>query len=181
MLSNAQVWPFYPADKQGGAVTGAVRFRDLPGSSDFDGAGLPWFRASDRGDLYPGGWPQGIRTNLVGGRYRRPVEAPVFDGLTPSDSDGNAAITWTGAGLPGGVLVQALNLDADNHPLMLAPNPAALALKIDTKTGLFRGKFTHPATHHASKVRGAMLQKQNLGAGAFRTDTEIGGVSIESK
>ncbi|MHA3774436.1 M36 family metallopeptidase [Verrucomicrobiota bacterium sgz303538] len=178
-LSKAYVWPFYQARLGGYAISGPVQFRDVPEISDCDGYGLYWFRASRRAGLYPPGWPHGIRVDLIGSRYQYDRGTPVIADLPRSLPEGNAMLTLTDGGLNAEELAQPLSIGNSNRVVMPSRAVPGLALRIDAPTGLFRGRFTHPVTHRISPVYGAFLQKQRLGSGAFRTNTAVGGVSIE--
>jgi hypothetical protein len=66
-LSKSLNWPFY-TNLYGakGSIGGVVTFRNLDGS-DLDGLGLNWFRpAATAGKVYPKGWENGIKVDLVG-------------------------------------------------------------------------------------------------------------------
>jgi hypothetical protein len=181
VLSKAQVWPLYDGDAKGKAITGPVTFRDISGVSDFDGHGLLWFQPAGKGTMYPGGWPQGIRTDLIGARYRHPHRSPVISNLSPANGDGNATLTLTEAGLPAEGLLQPLNIGNDSRVEILGPNPSDVTFALDPRTGLFKGRFMDSVTHDAVKFNGAVIQKQNLGAGAFRTPTGVGAASLTPK
>jgi hypothetical protein len=148
--------------------------------SDVDGLGLLWFRPSGPGAYYPGGWPGGLTTNLVGSKFNRPARGSyVFENMSPPDGDGNAVVSLHDGGLPA-VLEQRLNIMPDQGVRAIAPNSSKVQLRIDARTGLFQGRFGHPQSG-ASKVRGALLQKQQRGAGSFRTKSEAGGITVMPK
>jgi hypothetical protein len=53
-----------------------------------------------------------------------------------------------------------------------------LSLSISTTSGLFKGSVVNPATKKTIPISGAVLQKQNIGAGYFLGTNEIGGVYL---
>ncbi|MEA3208287.1 MAG: large repetitive protein [Chthoniobacter sp.] len=175
-LSKANVWPLYHASDKGYALTGPVSFRDVSAVSDLDGLGVWWFRPSQPGPKYPAGWPGGIRTDLIGARYQNAKAA--VPASAPAEHDANATLLLTDGGLPAEGLVQALSVDPSNHVEPMEPNDAKATLKINPATGLFTGTFEHPVSGQSTKFQGAILQKQERGAGAFFTNTEVGGAGM---
>jgi hypothetical protein len=176
-LSKANAFPLYYGSRRGYAIGGFVTFRDVPQVSDVDGLGLVWFRPSGPGVYYPGGWPGGLTTNLVGSKFNRPARGSyVFENMSPADGDGNAVMSLHDGDLPA-VLEQRLNIMPDHAVRVIAPNSSKVQLRIDARTGLFHGKLRYPQSG-ASKIRGALLQKQRRGAGSFQTKTEAGGIIV---
>jgi hypothetical protein len=176
-LSKTNAWPLYFGQRSGYAIGGVVTFRDIQEESDVDGLNLVWFRPSGGRTYYPEGWAGGLTTNLIGSKFSRPAGGTyVFENMPPSDADGNATVSLHGGGLPI-VLVQPLNIQPDEKVRAIAPNSSKVQLRINAHTGLFQGSFKHPQTG-ASKLRGALLQKQKRGAGTFRTNTQAGGIVV---
>jgi hypothetical protein len=177
-LSKTGVWPFYQGNTNGFAVTGPVTFRDTPDVGDLDGLSLAWFRAAGKASLYPAGWPAGIRVDLIGSKYHAPgAGLPIFNGLPPADDDGNAVLTLTDGGLPEAGMVQPLNIDQHARARVISAS-SRTSVRINPATGLISGKFTHPVIGRATRFQGAVLQKQARASGAFRTKTEVGGLSL---
>jgi hypothetical protein len=52
-------------------------------------------------------------------------------------------------------------------------------MKITGKNGQFTGTFVHPVTGKATKFKGVLIQKQNLGGGHFRGANKTGFVIVE--
>jgi hypothetical protein len=177
-LSKADELPFYCAPRKGCAIIGPLTFRDQPGISDVDGAGVLWFRPASPGSFYPAGWPAGIRTDFVGARYHQQRGAAVLSGLSASAAEGNTMLKLTDGGLGGAGLDQALRIDSNNRVRAVAPNQAGLSLRIMPGSGLFSGSFLDSATGVRGTIKGAVLEKQNAGAGAFRAKGSVGGVSL---
>lgn len=177
-LSKAHEWPFYDGSRRGFAIAGSVTFRDVADVSDLDGSGLHWFRPASTGTFYPVGWPAGIATDLVGAKHERPdAGEAIFPGLGAPDADGNALLTLTDGGLLAPI-EQALRIDERHRAEAIGQNTSGVAVKLVAGSGLFRGAFAHPITGRAVKLHGAILRKQPLGLGAFRTATDAGGVSL---
>src|SRR4030095_6866119 len=100
-LSKTNAWPLYFGSRRGYAFGGGVTFRDVQEESDVDGPGLLWFRPSGGRAYYPGGWPGGLMTNLVGSKFNRPARgAYVFEDMSPDDAHGNANVSLHDGGLP---------------------------------------------------------------------------------
>jgi hypothetical protein len=53
-----------------------------------------------------------------------------------------------------------------------------MSLTISTASGLFTGSVVNPATKKAISIYGAVLQKQNIGAGYFLGTNESGEVFL---
>jgi hypothetical protein len=53
-----------------------------------------------------------------------------------------------------------------------------VALRIAPANGLFSGTFVDPLTGLRGSIKGAVLKKQNTGAGAFRAKNAVGGVCL---
>jgi hypothetical protein len=177
-LTKGNVWPLYYGSRRGYAMSGFLNFRDIPQASDVDGAGIMWFRPAGAGAFYPGGWPGGLLMDLTGSKFRKPVRgAYVFEGLSPADRDGNAVVTLQGGGLPA-ILNQPVNIMPDSSVRIIAPNSSRMHLRIDGKTGLFRGSLERSENGPSNKVRGALLQKQSRGSGSFKARTSAGGVLV---
>jgi hypothetical protein len=177
-LSKAHAWPLYHSSRKGTSISGMVQFREVQGVSDLDGSDLLWFCGSKAGAIYPDGWPHGIRTDLIGSRYERISGDAVLPNLSPSHAGGNAMFMCSDGRQGEAAFSEPLNIDSSNRVQMPALNSQGLVLRINPKTGLFGGKFVHPATDARAQIRGAFLQKQNLGSGAFRTKNATGVVNI---
>ena len=179
-VSRRNVLPlFLLTDKKRGSVSGSVAFRDLPQTSDLDGAGLLWFKPAGRG-RYPQGWPNGVQTNAVGSQYVATRGQTAFPDLSQPDLDGNAKIRAQGGGLP--ALVAAhMNIFSNNKVQIAGANAARLSAKIKTKTGMMSVKFDHPAQKKPASVNAVILQKQEVGFGFFLGPNDAGEAEIVKK
>ena len=92
----------------------------------------------------------------IGSIYVRPASSaePVIN-LT------DAEIVFTGGNLAGDI-INAIRITA-NKVTNLGDNK--LSLSLSTASGLFKGSVEDPATGKSHKFAGALLQKQNAGAG----------------
>lgn len=181
-ISKTAAWSLYvPFLKGNGALAGRVQFRVVPEISDVDGAGLLWFRPQDlkgKKILYPGGWPKGISTALIGSTYVPGVEvAPAIDPALAPVVIHNANLVFTGGNLSQS-LTRVLKLDGKK---ILSVADKNVTLAFDLKTGKFKGTFLHPTTQKKATLKGAVLQKQKLGSGYFNGEgfSTTGGVVLD--
>jgi uncharacterized repeat protein (TIGR02543 family) len=185
-LSKAFTWPFYSNLSAGkGSIGGTVTFRDQTGS-DLDGLNLNWFKpASLTRKAYPTGWESGIKTDLVGSRYVRPLAGPsisVFPGLGSADiSLGNALLTLSDGALTASPLTEPVNISPSGKVSLVSNNLAKMTVTISPSTGIWSGRFIHPDSGRVTTFHGAISQKQQLGLGFFLTLEESGAVSLVGK
>lgn len=174
-LSKSNTLPFHVlTDNKHGSITGRVAFRDVSSVSDFDSAGLIWFKPPG-GTVYPAGFLGGIHIGLIGSHFM--PGAPALPGLSSPGSGGNARVTLSDAGLASEV-PKSVNIIASNRVVVIDRDDDRLALKINGRTGAFGGKFTDPETRKTAKIRGVIFQKQALGSGFFLNGGESGAVSL---
>ncbi len=168
-LSNTNFWSLWVPFKSGnGALAGRIQFRDVANISDLDGSGLLWFKPQDlKKPIYPGGWPKGITTNLVGSRYvpNAAVAKCLDPSLDPSVKH-PANLLLTGGNISGAGLTKALTLDGKK----IEPADPNVVLTLTTTSGFYKGSFLHPVTHTKATMQGAVLQKQKMGSGFFFGD-----------
>ncbi|MEA3210010.1 MAG: extracellular elastinolytic metalloproteinase [Chthoniobacter sp.] len=177
-LSKDNRLPLYQECFKGnGALAGYIQFHPLDG--DLDGKNLLWFKPEDfKNPIYPGGWPGGIKTTLVGSRY------------TPADTVAASFVPDPGAILPtsahltltnGNLSSETKTLQFDGKKVNVPPpDPHNLDVKVTvtTKTGLFKGSFVHPFTRKPASFQGAILQKQRMASGYFFGFNQAGLVTI---
>jgi hypothetical protein len=175
-LSKENRWPLYQVlPGRFAAVHGWVQFRDRPALSDFDALDAFWVRqVNPRDPRFPAGWPAGVSLEILGSRYTAPVKSPasaVLPGLLPPSTKSNLRLDVSGGGLPAPVnrvFTPAWPYDQ---------RAADYRWKLDSGTGLFTGSVGSANKPQAS-FRGALFQKQDLGAGFFLGKTESGSVSL---
>jgi hypothetical protein len=117
---------------------------------------LSWIRpAQIKAKYYAGGFTN--EAMVIGSSYVRPVPStnPVITVSAP-------AIAFSGGNLVN-PFVNAIALGAGSKVTNLGSNK--LSLSIATASGLFKGSVTDPSTGKSFSFSGALLQKQNAGAG----------------
>jgi hypothetical protein len=165
IVSKQGLWPFYANYPVGGIVYGWLTFTNKP-TTDISGS-LTWIKQSQSSaKLYPNGFTNRIET--AGSLYRF--------------TNGTRALQLTNGVLilDNGNLAQSLT----NSFILGVNNKATgtnMSLTITTKSGLFQGKATNSTTKSVISIKGALLQKQNVGYGQFQGASESGAVFIEPK
>jgi hypothetical protein len=173
IVSRDGAWPVYvPLYTGRGSLSGWVTFTNLVGVSDLGGA-LSWFKAPTPGaKFYPSGFATQVA--LLGSQYAAPaIGTPA---LTVSNAACNLLVT-TGAGDLASFVSNSVRLNVNNKVSLCGTNGCKLT--ITTRTGLFSGSFVNPATAKSTAFRGALLQKQNVGAGLFLGADQTGFVTVE--
>jgi len=160
-------WPFYVSLYSGnGVILGWLVFSNEP-ASDLGGA-VGWFKLPQP---FTGSYTSGftIQSEAAGSLYKFTNGFPVI----PLNQGMGELV------LENGTLAQSFtnsfSLDSANK----VTSPDKLTLTITTGSGLFRGTAYDPATGKAISFNGALLQKQNRGAGYFRQADLTGRVIIE--
>jgi hypothetical protein len=173
-------WPVFAklGGNMGGILSGWLTFQETV-QSDFSGT-LTWLGPEVGG---PGIGPNNAYTpaftgdlSVAGSRYQIPRGSPV---LQTSDSTNNVHLNLANGGLEGAI-DRDLTLVPPNK-FIFSDRVAGDALSVKANTGLFTGKFMH-SDGGVVTFRGAILEKQNRGAGQFVTrDGEIGNAILESQ
>jgi|GEM_PF-3859963 len=182
-LSKNLTWPLYiPLVAGKGSLSGVVTFRDVAATSDCDALQMDWFKPANTlpGALYPAGWMDGLHPQLVGSKFVLPLPAAhqsVLPGLSNTPGVANATFAFELGGLADPGFTQGVNINDRNRvvPIQLGPQRMQATL---APTGLFTGRFLHPVSHQSVVFRGAVLQKQSLGAGYFIGLGAAGGVTL---
>jgi hypothetical protein len=161
-LSKLNLWPiFAQLYTLKGSIAGMAALTDANGiTEDVSGTNLQWFRPAQNVQWYPNGWPAGISVDVKGARYVVPPALPlvsVFPLTTATDTDGNAALSFTGGllsplPLPYNINISTANL-ATNAPVAASPT-----MLITKTTGLITGTFTH-SDLTKPKYQGVIIQK----------------------
>jgi uncharacterized protein YkwD len=140
-----------PVFANGGLLAGSLTFNSTS-SSDLSGA-LLWSTAS-------------FSTNIqaVGSRYVAPAAGNRVVNVTSASNNTSLGLGAGGLAAP---VVQTVTLGTDNSVVLSAPAVEGLTLTVNAANGRFSGKFIHPQTGALTKIRGAILQKQNAGFGFF--------------
>ena len=117
---------------------------------------------------YPGGFTN--ETELTGSVYLAPATSNRVVNIT------NAVVVLAGGNLSQPFTNHAV-LGVDNKVTNRSSN--SLVLTIRLPTGLYTGIATEPGTGRTVLLRGAMLQKHNLGCGFFAGTNQSGRVTFE--
>ncbi|MEO5804621.1 MAG: hypothetical protein ABIR24_13935 [Verrucomicrobiota bacterium] len=155
-----------------GILSGWLNFQETT-ESDFSGT-LIWL-----GPEVPG--PNNAfvpefsgNVQAVGSRYFVPPGTQV---IQTSSATNNIGLTLNSGGLETPI-DQTLTLTSANRFIFSPVLPGA-ALSVRPLTGLFSGRFLH-SDNHSTVFRGAILQKQNRGAGQFvDLEAETGNVDLQ--
>jgi hypothetical protein len=170
VISTNGWWPFYlPFNDGRGALIGWLNFSLQPGS---DVAGdLTWAKPrNDERRYYPDGFFGTV--NATGARYTPPASTA----LPLSWSNGVFRISG------GNVPAPATNDVILSFGGKLADNGGGisnLSFSLSRSTGIFRGKFLHPASGRRVSYAGILDQLQDLGAGCFLGLDQGGLVRLE--
>ncbi len=156
--------PLYQGLYQGqGFLMGWLTFTNLP-NDDFDRGGV--LEQAVRG------WaPLCERIRPDGHDARVALHAPAAGVRVLEMTSGQLALM--GGGLTAG-FTNLLSLTASNRVINVSSNKLSLALALTT--GSFSGSVINPGTAKPITFGGVLLQKQNLGAGAFLNTNQCGRV-----
>lgn len=172
-VSQNGMWPVYiPLYTKQGSLEGLVTFTNSVGVSDLGGT-LTWFKPAIPGSkLYPNGFTTQIA--LFGSKYTPPP--PGTPALTVSNAPCNLLVT-SGAGDLVSFMSNSVTLNANDKVTLCVTN--GFKLTLTARTGLFSGSFVNPATSKPTMFKGALLQKQNDGAGLFLGTDQTGFITVE--
>ncbi len=162
MLGHDGGWAiFLPLSTRRGTFRGEVR---LSAALPWDVAGeATWYKPASATDF---GWD----TPIVIAGSALPATAPLFPAAAA------VQVTLTGGGLPQPVVSAPL---ARPRATTLT-GPLALTLTLQPATGLFTGRFQHPATQRSTRVQGVILSDENRGAGCFSGPASAGAVELQT-
>jgi len=164
LASNGQLAFYVPLHKGKGSILGWLTLADT-GSSDVSGL-LLWTKpAGVAGTLYPTGFVSEVTT--LGSRYQPPASGTRvlnFSNSLVRLEGGNLATPST----------QDVFLNELNKVTLLSAGTNKLAITLSTSSGLISGSFTNPQTLKKSVIKGAVLQRQNLGSGYFLGTNQSG-------
>ena len=164
-LSKQGTWPVYvPLNKGSGALVSWVTFTNDV-TTDFIGP-LNWFQKSRLGAKY---YPFTNETTILGSRFI--PASPTNALLTLSD----ARVSFVGGNL---FMDFANNIVIGADGKVVNQETNKLTLAISKPTGLFNGSVTPPGTKKPIRFSGALLQKQDRGAGFFLGTNQAGAVTI---
>lgn len=186
---------FAPLYAKKGFVTTKLKFDSTNSECDFqpanDGAVL-WLRpAQPTSHFYPDGWPEVIKTNILGARYtpgttHSSLKLPNGVTLPDPDANGNATLTLSDGHLIS-PLTKTANVALNDKVTKVPADDSSFTLAIKRSSGAFSGKFNHP-DQNGLPFQGILFQKGTSagGYGFFLTkkpspityDGESGGVTL---
>jgi hypothetical protein len=169
-ISRDGEWPLFASLYAGkGLLIGWINFDSSQTNTDLNGV-VSWIKLPQAGGKnYLAGFDFSDGIEAVGSLYRFTNGVPL--------------VNWT----DGQIILQGGNLtDSITNGLSISPNNAIsgtnnLKLSFTTTTGLFQGSVINPATGKPIAVKGALLQKQNIGYGYFLGTNQTGGVTLETQ
>jgi cyclophilin family peptidyl-prolyl cis-trans isomerase len=168
-ISKNGDWPLYlNLYKNKGTLLSRIVLDTNQPDTDLSGL-MNWFKRTQVAKYYPGGFTN--ESMIVGSRFTPPIGTNRLLGLTA------AVVGFTN----GNLVVDFANdvtLDAAGKVTNLDTN--RLSLNLNKSSGLMTGSFTPPAGTRALPLKGAVLQKQNRGAGYFLGTNSSGRVSIDA-
>jgi hypothetical protein len=172
-ISEDGSWPVYiPLYANKRVLSGWLTFTNIVGVSDLCGT-LTWAKpAQSNAKLYRNGFTDTV--TLKGARYTPPPFGT--SALAVSNALCNVLFT-AGQGNLSSFLSNSITLNVANKVSPCVADKSKF--KITSATGLFSGSFPNPATGKSAKFSGAILQKQNLGAGFFLGTDQSGFVTLE--
>jgi hypothetical protein len=167
-LSRNGQWPLYVSlYSRQGSVLSWTTFADT--SSNSLTGRLSWIKPIQPfARYYPNGFTND-QIELMGSVYIPPATANRVLNIT------NAIVVTAGGNLSR-PFTNNIVLGVDNKIMNASSN--ALGLTVALRTGLFTGRATEPGTGRTIPLRGALLQKQNLGCGFFLDTNRSGRITF---
>jgi hypothetical protein len=168
----------------GGSLAARLVFDLGQSDSDIEAVDGLWIKpAMPASKMYPAGWPAGVRVDVTGASYVKPVASStvsVLKNLGAESASGNAALTFSDGALSGS-LVKPVNISSANRVSILPAGNTAYTLTLVPTSGAFSGTFLHSRGAKAN-FSGVILQKgANAGGyGFFLAPTTTTATTIES-
>lgn len=139
-LSGANNWRlFVPLYGSKGVLAGNVALVTGDAYTDIQGYNTVWICPVLDRQHYPAGWPQGIIVDVAGARLNVSPSASIVPGLPVG---GAANLSFTD-GLLASTQTRNVIVSAADLVIPSAPIDVGFTMKIDRKTGLYSGTFTH--------------------------------------
>jgi hypothetical protein len=159
-------------------VNGTIAFREQTGISDFDASDLVWIKLQELSSpSYTGGWPQGIKVDVIGSKYTRAKGQSALPWLGAVTGAGNAQVKFTGAGLTS-AQTASVNVDPKGKVAVVNSAVPGLKLSLSTKTGSLTGEFQHPVSGAKTKFYGAAFDLQSVANGFFLNQLQSGAQTL---
>ncbi len=162
-----------------GALGGQLAFDPNAVDSDVAGADWLWLRPEQPlAKVYQAGWPEGVRIDALGTKYRPPASLDFGQG-DASPVLGNASLVFN-QGLLAAPSTFAVSIDPLTGKVVRVPaGTANYSLGLNRTSGWFNGRFLHPDGTQP-RFRGILLNKgSNRGGFGFFVNGEGGSVLID--
>jgi hypothetical protein len=165
-ISKDGEWPlFAPLYAGKGLLIGWINFDTNQPNTDLSGV-VNWIKLPQPVKFYPAGFDFSDGIEAVGSLYKFTTGVPL--------------VNWT----DGQIILENGNLASSiTNGLSISSNNVIsgtnnLKLTFTTTSGFFQGSVINPATGKPIAVKGALLQKQNLGYGYFLGTNQTGSVFL---
>lgn len=117
-----------------------------------------------------------VAVTANGNRYVKPEKRQRSLEVGASGSD-QMTFTTSGGDVP--AITHQLRLSENDHVTVTDPTPDGLNLKIDRKSGIFKGKFRFgPGFEQRTSFSGVLLQQEGVGRGVFNGNKLPGRVEL---
>lgn len=168
VTKNAQLPDYLAVYGAKGSLSGWLTLYDSAATNQIGGT-LNWFKPTT---LTPAWYPAEFLEQIVveGSSYLAPPKQPQILPVGPAMftiSDGNVTVNPA---------VKNLTIDALNKIRIVGDGKFTMTL--EPATGLFTGTFLD-AGNKSRTFKGAVLQKQNRGAGLFKGEKQTGNVELQ--
>jgi hypothetical protein len=167
---NHQLAFFSAPYKGGGLIAGPMPF-DLQATTPTLSSNIEWSKKTDlRATVYPAGFAKSA--TATGAHYIKPAKGTRVLELS------SGMIRLVGGDLNFTPREQPFTL-TDKNLIVVTPAVPSFKAKINTATGMINGSFRAGASGPVRKFVGALLPKENRGAGVFVGIAESGQVLLE--
>jgi hypothetical protein len=158
-LSQNLAWPIFVSfTSRAGSLAGVAALDATQGDSDVTATDLAWYLNAGASTYFPAGWPNGIKTDLVGALYSVPVGSAVLPGLGSTNaSTGNAELAFSSGNLIS-TLTKNMNITTASVVSRAPTTDSSFGIALTKTSGAFSGSFTHDSGGKAT-YKGTLLQK----------------------
>lgn len=170
-------WPFFVdlySAKPRGFLASPIRFRDVPGISDFDGTALWWRPALPKSPVFKPGFT--VSRSFIGSAYTKPAKDALVLRELPART-GNAALQLRGSPLVAGAGPWSLTWNV-RHQLLYS-GTEKITVSVTPASGAFSGNFSTKTPKMNVGFGGVIFQKQGFAGGCFTTPSFDGEVTID--
>jgi hypothetical protein len=158
-LSQNLTWPIFVSfTSRTGSLAGVATLDADQDDSDVTATNLAWYMNAGASTYFPSGWPNGIKTDLVGALYSVPVGSAVLPGLGSTNAaSGNAELMFSSGNL-GSSLAKNVNITTASVVSRAPTTDSSFTVALTKTSGAFGGSFTHTGGGKATYT-GTVLQK----------------------